>query len=372
MNIPLTDLQAQYHLIKNDIDNAISGVCTSGHFVMGPEVKVFETQMQEYLGVKHAIGVGSGTDALRLALLACDIKPGDEVITSAFTFVATVEVIVECGATPIFVDIDQRTFNINPKLVKNNVTPKTKAIMPVHLFGQPADMSPIIDIANETNIKIIEDSAQALGSEYKERKVGTIGNAGCLSFFPSKNLGAFGDGGMVVTDDDVIASTVDVLRKHGAYKSYHYRLAGYNSRLDTLQAAILSVKLNHLDNWNEQRRRHAAQYVDLLRDLPGIVLPFVPQSSKSSYNYFTIRIPSGKTDRDNLKQHLIVNRISTAVYYPLCLHLQEAYSNLGYTCGMLPESESAQDQVLSLPMYPELTEEMISRVCNCIRGFFLQ
>lgn len=369
MKIPLVDLKAQYDTLRSEVDNAIQRVLNQGQFILGPEVRVFEEEVAAYCGTKLAVGVASGTDALLLALLACGIRPGDEVITTPFTFVATAETIVQCGAIPIFVDINPRSYNIEPSNIEHSITPRTKAILPVHLYGQSVDMDPVMDLAQKYNLKVIEDCAQALGAEYKGRKVGSIGNAGCLSFFPSKTLGAYGDGGMVVTNEPKIAEKVDLLRKHGANTSYYYLLPGFNSRLDTLQAAILSVKLKRLDSWNEFRRSKAALYTQLLSVIEGINPPYIEKFGKPIFNYYTVCLADSSLSRNKLREHLKSRDIQTMVYYPLSLHLQEAYKALGYKHSDLPESKQAQDQVLSLPMYPELSEEQIREVVEAIKEF---
>jgi len=360
--IPLVDLKAQYDTIKDEVDAAIQRVLHHGQFILGPEVRAFEGEVAAYCGTEFAVGVASGTDALYLALLACGIEPGDEVITTPFTFIATAEAVTRCDATPVFADINPRSYNIDPDLIEQKVTSRTRAILPVHLYGQPADMDPILELARKYNLKVIEDCAQALGAEYKARKVGSIGDAGCLSFFPTKSLGAYGDGGMVVTNEPEIAETVDLLRKHGAKTSYHYLLPGFNSRLDTLQAAILIVKLRRLDNWQELRQNKAMLYNKLLGEIDSIEPPSVEEFGKPSFNYYTIRLKGPGLNRNKLREHLESGGIQTMVYYPLSLHLQEAYEALGYKQGDLPESERAQSQVLSLPMYPELSEEQIREV----------
>ena len=365
----MTDLKAQYGSIKDEIDAAIQRVLDNGQFILGPEVKTFEEEMAVYCGTRFAVGVASGTDALHLALLACGIKPGDEVITTPFTFIATAESIVKCGAKPVFVDIDRLTYNIDPVQIEPKITSKTRAILPVHLYGQPAAMDPIIDLGSKYNLKIIEDCAQALGAEYKGKKVGSLGDAGCLSFFPAKNLGAYGDGGMVVTDDPAIAETVDMLRKHGSKTSYYNVMPGFNSRLDALQAAILRVKLKNLENWNELRRSKALLYTRLLSRIDGIEPLHIDRHNKPSYNYYTIRLRDSRLDRNELRKHLESKGIQTMVYYPLSLHLQEVYKSLGYRLGDFPESEKAQKQVLSLPMYPELSEAQIEEVLGEIKEF---
>ena len=369
MNIPFIDLVAQYNSIKGEIDEAIQNTLRKGQFILGSEVKALEEEMSSYCGTGYAVGVASGTDALHLALLALEIGQNDEVITTPFTFIATSEAITKCGATPVFADIEPRTLNINTKEIENKITAKTKAIIPVHLYGQPADMDTVLQIANEHGIKVIEDCAQALGAEYNGRKVGSIGDAGCLSFFPSKNLGAYGDGGMVITSDSQIAENVKILRVHGAYGAYHHVAHGFNSRLDALQAAILRVKLRYLEQWNEKRRIIASLYDGQLSRMNGIEPLYVEQYVKSSYNYYTIRIKDPKIDRDGLRQHLESSGILTMVYYPLSLHLQEVYKNLGYKFGDFPQSENAQETVLSLPMYPELSEYQIENIVKDITVF---
>jgi len=369
MRIPLADLKEQYNTIREEVDAAIQRVLQDGQFILGPDVRVFEEEVAAYCGIKFAIGVASGTDALHLVLLACGIGPGDEVITTPFTFVATAETIVQCGATPVFVDINPRSYNIDPNKIEQNITSRTKAILPVHLYGQAVDMDPVMELAQKYNLKVIEDCAQALGTEYKGRKVGSKGNAGCLSFFPTKTLGACGDGGMVVTNEPRIAKTVDLLRKHGANTHYHYLLPGFNSRLDTLQAAILNVKLKRLGSWNELRRNKAALYNQLLSRIDGIEPPSVEEFSKPSFTYYTIRLKDSSLNRNKLREYLESRGIQTMVYYPLSLHLQEAYRSLGYREGDLPESELAQEQVLSLPMYPELSEGQIREVVEETKEF---
>lgn len=369
MNVPLVDLKAQYDSIKDELDAAIHRVVRSGQFILGSEVKAFEDEMAAYCGTKYAVGVASGTDALQLALLACGIKAGDEVITTPFTFIATAESIAKCGATPVFVDIDPKTYNIAPAQIEYKISKKTKAILPVHLYGQPAAMERILDVARKHNLKVIEDCAQALGAEYKGKKVGSLGDAGCLSFFPSKNLGAYGDGGMVVTNDAQIAETVRILRVHGSKGTYQHVMHGFNSRLDALQAAILRVKLKHLDRWNELRRSKAALYTRLLSQVDGIEPPYFEKNCKSSCNYYTVRIKDSRLSRDELRKHLESKGIQTMVYYPLSLHLQEVCKYLKHKSGGFPQSEQAQEQVLTLPMYPELSEEQIEEVASEIKRF---
>lgn len=370
MKIPLVDLKAQYNPIKEKIGDAIQRVIEKGQFILGPEVKVLEEEIASYLGVEYAIGVASGTDALHLALVACGIKRGDEVITTPFTFIATTEVIVNCGAIPVFVDIEPKTYNINPDKIESKISPKTKAIIPVHLYGQPANMSPVLELAGKYNLRVIEDGAQALGAEYKGKKVGSMGDAACLSFFPSKVLGAYGDGGMVVTNSPGIAEKVKMLRNHGCKEKYYHLLPGFNSRLDELQAAILRVKLRYLGKWNELRRQKASIYSRLLAEVEEIELPYIAPYSYHIFNYYTIRLRNPRGDRDKLRQYLNSQGIATAIYYPISLHLQEVYKSLGGNPGDFSESERAQEEVLTLPMYPELNEEQIGLIAKTIQSFF--
>ncbi len=365
----MTDLKGQYQSIKAEIDGAVSRVLQHTQFILGQEVKTFEGEMAAYCGTKHAAGVASGTDALHLALLACGVGPGDEVITTPFTFIATSEAIVNCGARPVFVDIDPDTFNIDPTKMATRISPKCKAIIPVHLYGLPADIEPILSIARRHHLKVIEDCAQALGAEYKGKKVGSLCDAGCLSFFPAKNLGCYGDGGMVVTNDPKISETVEMLRKHGGKIAYYHSLPGFNSRLDALQAAILSAKLKHLDTWNDMRRRNTALYDSLLGKIQGIQVTRAPANFKSSCNYYTVRLLNPRVKRDDLRKHLDGKGIQNMVYYPLSLHLQEVYKDLGYKAGDFPESERAHAQVLSLPMYPELTEDQVREVAAAVETY---
>lgn len=368
----MTDLTKQYATLKEEIDAAIQRVIVSGQFILGPEVEAFEKEMADYCGVKYAIGVASGTDALTLSLMACGVKPGDEVITTPFTFIATSEAITHCGALPVFVDIDRRTYNIDTNQIEPLISAKTRAIVPVHLFGQPAEMGAILKLRKKYNIKIVEDSAQALSAKYKEKKVGSIGDAGCFSFFPSKNLGAYGDGGMIVTDDPKIADIVSMLRQHGTKTTYHHALPGFNSRLDAIQAAILRVKFKHLDHWSSLRRQAALWYTELLRDIDGIEPPFVTADTTTSANYYTIRLIERRIDRNELRKYLASKDIDTAVYYPLSLHLQPAYTSRGYKQGDFPESELAQEQVLSFPMFPEIDHYQVVEVVERIKEFYVK
>ncbi|MBM4430583.1 MAG: DegT/DnrJ/EryC1/StrS family aminotransferase [Chloroflexi bacterium] len=363
--IPVLDLKAQYAAIEQEIDAAIKEVLLSGQFILGPAVRELEQKVATYCGCKYGVGVASGTDALRLTLTALGIGSGDEVITTPFTFIATANTISHCGARPVFVDIDPRTYNIDPAAIEAAITKRTKAIVPVHLYGQPADMDPIMGLAEAHGLCVIEDAAQAIGARYKGRRAGSIGHAGCLSFYPTKNLGAYGDGGMVVTNDAALAEKVDVLRRQGGKQKYHAEVLGFNSRLDTLQAAILGVKLKYLDTWNEARRQVAQRYNDLLAGLP-VTTPYESPDVYHVYHQYTIRVEQ----RDALAVYLKEQGIGTMVYYPVSLHLQELYADLGYGEGSLPASEAASREVLSLPMYPELTKTQQQKVVRAIREFY--
>ncbi len=369
MPIPLTDLKAQYLLLKQDIDDAIQRVLLSGSFILGPEVQSFEQEMAAYCQTGHGIGVASGTDALHLSLLACGIGEGDEVITTPFTFIATAESIAKCGATPVFVDIEPDTFNMNPSLIEERITPRTKALVPVHLYGQACDMTRIMNIARPHGLKVIEDCAQALGATWNGQRVGSFGDAGCLSFFPSKMLGAYGDGGMVVAGSEEVAQQVRILRNHGARRKYYHEVNGFNSRLDSLQAAVLRVKLRHLDEWLAQRNDIAAAYAAEFDMLDGYTVPSPTPGTTHAFNYYTIRVPGTAGHRDGLAEHLKSSGIASAIYYPVCLHLQDVYAGLEYAPGSYPVAEKAQDEVLSLPIYPELTAVQVKQVTDAIATF---
>jgi dTDP-4-amino-4,6-dideoxygalactose transaminase len=362
--IPILDLKAQYQSIKDEVDAAVSGVMASGHFVLGPNVKALENEVARYVSCQYGVGVASGSDALRLSFAALGIGPGDEVITTPFTFVATANTISHAGARPVFVDIDPRTFNIDPAKIESAIAERTRAIVPVHLYGQPAEMDEILDIAQRHNLYVIEDCAQAIGAEDGGRRVGSFGDVACFSFYPTKNLGAYGDGGMVTTNNPDIAERVDVLRRQGGKTKYYHEVLGFNSRLDEMQAALLRVKLRHLDDWQAGRQRVAARYGELLGDL-GVEIPYVRPDVTHVYHQYTIRVPR----RDELSQYLNERGIGTMIYYPLPLHLQGLYQDLGYREGSLPVSEGAGREVLSLPMYPELTEEQIQTVAGAIGEF---
>ncbi len=364
MKVPLLDLQAQYAAIREELRAAVDEVMESCRFILGPYVQEFEKAVADYCGARHAIGVASGTDALLLALRACQVEPGDEVITTTYSFFATAGVISRLGARPVFVDIDPRTYNIDTDLIAGKITPRTKAIMPVHLYGQCAEMDPILSLAEEHGLRVVEDAAQAIGAEHHGRKAGTMGHLGCFSFFPSKNLGGLGDGGMVITDDDELADLVRILRVHGSKPKYYHSIVGYNSRLDALQAAGLKVKLQYLDEWTEGRRRHAAVYDERLRDL-DLTTPHAETYNRHIYNQYTIRV----SDRDGLERHLKENGIGTALYYPLPLHLQECYRDLGGREGDHSEAEKAARETISIPVYAELSDEQQGYVIEQIRSY---
>ncbi|MBA3714947.1 MAG: DegT/DnrJ/EryC1/StrS family aminotransferase [Pyrinomonadaceae bacterium] len=361
--IPILDLKQQYVAIQDEINTAIQGVLESTQFVLGPAVNELERRVAAYCECQHGVGVASGTDALRLSLAALEIGPGDEVITTPFTFVATANTISHSGAKPVFVDIEPGTYNLDPAAVEDAITPRTKAIMPVHLYGQSAEMDTIMDVAERYGLKIIEDCAQAIGARYKGKRLGSIGHIGCLSFFPSKNLGAYGDAGMVVTNDEGLAEKIDVLRRQGGHKKYYHEVLGFNSRLDTLQAAILNVKLNYLEQWNEGRRTVAHRYNDLLSDMP-VVTPYESPDSHHVYHQYTIRSPQ----RDELASHLKEHGVSTMIYYPIPLHHQQLYAEM--SALHFPNAELAGREVLSLPIFPELTERDQEFIADTIRGFF--
>jgi dTDP-4-amino-4,6-dideoxygalactose transaminase len=362
----MVDVLRQYKTIQSEIDEAIRRVIESGRFILGEEVGQLEREIAEYLGMRSAVGCASGTDALQIAMMALGIGPGDEVVTTPFTFVATAETIALLGAKPVYVDIDPQTFNLAPELVERAITPKTRAIIPVHLYGQAADMDPLMELASRYNISVIEDSAQALGARYKEKKVCSIGDVGCISFFPSKNLGCFGDGGMMVTDDEDLAKRLRMIAAHGSRERYYHDEIGVNSRLDTLQAAILSVKLRHLEMWNRRRREAASRYTDLLSGTP-VTPPVVSRDAYHIYHQYTIRAPG-----DALAGFLKEKKIPHAIYYPVPLHLQKAYRSYGYGAGDFPAAEGAAAEVLSLPMHPDLAEDELRVIAGAVSDFYQQ
>ena len=372
MQVPLLDLRAQYAPMKEEILAAVSEICDSQRFILGDKVETLEKELAVYCQSGGAVGVSSGSDALLIALMAEKIKPGDEVITSPFTFFATVGAIVRAGAKPVFADIDPVTFNIDPKKIAEKITPKTRAIIPVHLFGQAADMDPIVALAKEHNLFIIEDACQAIGAEYKGKRVGSFAEYGAFSFFPSKNLGCFGDGGAVSCDTAERAQLLKIYRNHGQSKTYIHEYVGGNFRIDALQAAILSIKLRSLDSWSEARQKNAAIYSELFAASnigDKVVLPrLASYDVRHIYNQFCILVKDGK--RDALKQHLLDNGVGCAVYYPLSLHLQECFKELGGKPGDYPESEKASGEILALPVFGELSADQLAYVVDTIAKFY--
>ena len=361
--IPFVDLKAQYHSIKSEIDAAITNVLESSQFILGSEVAAFEDEYAAYCRVKYAVGVNSGTSALHLALLAAGIGPGDEVITTTFTFVATVAAIVYTGAKPVFVDIDPRSFTMDVTQIERAITQHTKAILPVHLYGQMANMEPILEIARRHNLIVIEDAAQAHGAEYNGKAAGSLGDLGCFSFYPGKNLGAYGEGGMVVTNHPEYARALKMLRDWGAEKKYQHMLKGYNYRLEGMQGAILRVKLRHLDDWTQKRREKAAYYNRLLGG-NGIRPPEEMPYGRHVYHIYAIRT----SEREAVQQALLAQGIQTGIHYPVPVHLQPAYADLGYQAGDFPHSEEAAREVLSLPIYAELSDEQVEQVAIALRS----
>ena len=367
-HVPLLDLQAQYAPLRDEILAAVTRVCDSQRFIMGPEVDALEDELSAILGVRHAIAVSSGTDALLVALMALGIKAGDEVVTTTYSFFATAGAIARLGATPVFVDIDLATYNLDPQRVRAAITPRTKAILPVHLFGLAADMDPILEAAAHAGIAVVEDAAQAIGATYKDRSAGGIGTCGCFSFFPSKNLGAFGDAGLVTTNDDELARRVRMMRVHGMQPKYHHSLIGGNFRMDALQAAILRVKAPHLTRWTGARRENARRYAALFRDAglsDRIALPVQPAEHGHVFNQFVIR----SARRDDLRQHLTASGIGTGIYYPVPLHLQPCFSDFGYGRGGFPSAERAAQESLALPIHGELTTAQQQAVVDAIAEF---
>ena len=365
MNVPFVDLQAQYQTIKEEVNAAINGVLSRSDFVLGSSVREFEEEFARFCGAAHAIGVDSGYSALELILRAYGIGAGDEVITAANTFVATALAISTCGAKPVLVEIDPKSYNLDPAQLEAAITSATRAIMPVHLYGQPADMDPILDIARKYGLLVIEDAAQAHGARYKGRRTGSLGDAAGFSFYPAKNLGAYGDGGCVVTNDASLAERVRLLRNLGQRVKYNHQIKGYNHRLDTLQAAVLRVKLSKLDAWNAARRRVAALYTQLLADLP-VTLPAEPPWAEQVYHLYVIRAQN----RDALQSHLQKAGIATGLHYPIPIHLQPAFQELDYRRGKFPFTEVCSDEILSLPMYPELEDDAINYVVGAIRDYY--
>ena len=388
MRVPLLDLKPQYQSLKKELDKAIIKVAESQYFILGPEVSGMEKEFCDYLGCKHAIGVSSGTDALLLALMAIDIKPGDEVIVPTYSFFATAGVVSRLNATPVLVENDPITFNMDPKDFEKKITPKTKAVIPVHLYGQSADMDEIVRVAKANKIIVIEDAAQAIGTQYKDgRFVGTIGDIGCFSFFPSKNLGCYGDGGLVTTNNDDLAKIITIKRVHGGEPKYYHKVIGGNFRIDALQAAVLRVKLPHLDKWSKKRRHNANRYTQLfieagLAEGTGktiidsknqVLLPAAVYQKPGVKNYHIYNQYIVRTDkRDELREFLTKNEIATEIYYPVPFHLQDCFKDLGHKKGDFPISEFSADKSIALPIYPELSDEQLVYVVETFKKFFNQ
>ena len=382
MQVPFLDLKAQYKQIESEVVTAVSEAMAAGMFIGGPQVSGFEKEFADFCDSKYCIGVGSGTDAIRFALMAAGIGPGDEVITVPNTFIATTEAISQVGAIPVFVDVDPQTYNMDPQKLlefvekgsplpliqtQNTKYPnRLKAIIPVHLYGQPADMDPIHEIALQYGLVVIEDACQAHGALYKNRKAGSLSTAGCFSFYPGKNLGAFGEAGAVTTQDEEMAQKIRMIRDHGQAQKYFHDIEGYNGRLDAIQAAVLRIKLKRLKDWNQSRRNNAALCTELLQDVSGITLPVEAEFAESVYHLYVILADN----RDGLQKFLLERGISTGLHYPLPLHLQKAYIHLGYKKGDFPVAEHTAEWLLSLPMYPELTEEQIEYVCTSIKDYY--
>jgi len=366
MNVPFLDLKAQYKAIKDEISSAINEVIENTAFAGGPFVAKFENEFAKFCGAQHAIGVGNGTDALWASLVALGIGAGDEVITTPNTFIATAEAISLSGATPVFVDIDEQTHNMNPALIEAAITTKTKAIIPVHLFGQPADMDPIMAIAEKHGLKVVEDACQAHGAEYKGRKAGSIGAAGCFSFYPGKNLGAYGEGGGIVTNDEALAAKIRMFRDHGQAKKYYHDIIGWNARLDGIQGAVLNVKLKYLSDWNEARRRHARDYTAGLSAVKDVIVPQEAQYAKHVYHIYALRVQ----DRDKFMAYLNEKGIACGIHYPIPLHLQNAYAFMQKGPGSFPVAEKCAAEYVSLPMFAELTDEQVAYIVEQIKEYY--
>jgi dTDP-4-amino-4,6-dideoxygalactose transaminase len=369
MKVPFLDLQFQFRTLRDEVLSAMAQVCEEQAFILGSRVEAFEKSVADYLTANHAIGVASGSDALLLSLMALDVGPGDEVITSPYTFFATAGSILRLGAKPVFVDIDPQTYNVNSMQIDAALTPGVKVLLPVHLFGQCSDMKPLQSLAKAEDLKIVEDAAQAIGAKYNCKMAGTLGDLGCFSFYPTKNLGGFGDGGMVVTHDAELAEQIRLLRVHGSREPYRHERVGINSRLDALQSVVLMIKLNYLGQWTELRRQHAALYEQLFAQaglLGKVLLPKEMQGNYHVYNQYVIRVPS----RDELKKYLAKEGVGTVVYYPIPLHLQLCLKPLGYHSGDFPEAERASQESLALPIYPELTQDQQAYVVEKIKAFY--
>ncbi len=365
MKVPFLNLKVQYESIKDEIDTAIGQVVEKTAFAGGPFVKKFEEEFADYCGCKHAMGVSSGTSAIWLALIGLGVGEGDEVITVPNTFIATAEAISMCGATPVFIDIDEQTYNMNPALLEKAITPRTKAVIPVHLYGQMADMDPIMKIARKHGLFVIEDACQAHGAEYKGRRAGSIGDAGCFSFYPGKNLGAYGEAGAVVTNNLELVGKINSVKDHGQAKKYYHNMIGWNARMDGIQGAVLSIKLKYLDKWNDARRNNAKLYTDLLSDFDGTVTPYVADYSKHVFHIYAIRVQNC----NGLMSALSEKEIQFGIHYPVPIHLQDAYGFLRLKKGSFPAAENSVNGLLSLPMFPELAKEQIEYVVNEIKQF---
>jgi dTDP-4-amino-4,6-dideoxygalactose transaminase len=369
MKVPLLDLRAQHESLRDELLAAIHRVMDTQQFVLGPEVQTFENEIAGYTKTRHAVGCASGSDALLLALMACGVTRGDEVITSPFTFFATAAAIARLGARPVFVDIDPLTYNLDPDGIEAAITPRTRAILPIHLYGQCAEMSPLLEISERHNLPVIEDAAQAIGSDDRGRQAGSMGQIGCFSFYPTKNLGGAGDGGMLTTDDDALAQHLRTLRVHGGSAEYHHREIGINSRLDALQAAVLRVKLKYLNGWSAARQNKAQNYNQLFEEANlqfELIPPFVREETRHIFHQYVVRIPQ---HRDAVIKHLEQKGVGTKVYYPVPLHRQECFEYLGYKEGAFPEAEQAASETLALPCFPELTEEQQRYVVDAIGSF---
>ena len=368
MNVPFLDIRAQNEAIWPELQAAIEPVMSGAQFILGPAVQRFEEDFAQYLGAKHCVGLNNGTAALHMTLQACDIGPGDEVITTPHTWISTSWAISYVGAKPVYVDIDPKTYNINPKLVEQAITDRTKAILPVHLYGQACDLDSLGRIAEEHNLLLIEDAAQAHGAVYNERRAGSFGKAGCFSFYPGKNLGAFGEGGAVVTDDETLADRVRRLRDHAQQGRHNHVELGHNTRMEGIQGAVLNVKLRHLDDWNSARKSHAQRYHDLLCDVKAIQLPVAAAPDAHVWHLFVILAPKG--ERDSLREHLTERDIATGIHYPTPVPLQPAYGHLGHKPGDFPVAEDVMSRCVSLPMFAELAEEQIEHTASAIREYF--
>ncbi len=366
MQVPFLDLKVQYRQIEAELKPVLEDIMAAGAFIGGPPVADFEKEFAAFCGVKHCVGLSSGTDALRLALMAAGVGSGDEVITVPHTFIATTEAITQAGASPVFVDIDPATGCIDVRQIPSRITSRARAIVPVHLYGQTADMDPILEIARKHGLVVVEDACQAHGATYKGRPAGSMGLAGCFSFYPGKNLGAFGDAGAVVTDDEKLAQTIRMLREHGQSRKYVHDMEGYTGRLDAIQAAVLRLKLKRLAAWNRDRRANAARYTKLLSDVPGVTAIKEADFAQSVYHLYVILVD----DRDGLQAFLTEQGVGTGLHYPLPLHLQKAYAAMGFKKGDFPASERTADRLISLPMYAELTHEQIEHVVTCIKKYF--